>query len=390
MDVITWLQDGADQIPEWVRWVASAGFAALEVLGLGPFIPGEIAVLLLGATFDDVLPALVLVLAVTLGASAGDHVLYALGRRFGSGIRGGRIVRRLGVARWDAAIAVVERRGPAAIIATRLVPVVRTLTPLAAGTAGVPQFRFTAASLVGSLTWALAWGGSGFLLKSSITAAEEALGTLTWVIAGGIVLVVLVVVGVRLLRARGLRPRDPARGRRSARIDFESAATWSAVAIGVVLGVTALVTAGGTDLPATAVRAGGGVTAVVAVTAALLTSGRRGARNAPAFAVARFVLVAGLVVVGVLVHGLSGAPGLGLVALLGVVELSGRSSRSGLAACVLAAVAAGVFAWPWAWSGPFAGVGTAGSAALFVAIVLAAVAAVRVWRDRLVPAAAAR
>jgi membrane protein DedA with SNARE-associated domain len=376
MDVIGWLQSGADQIPEWVRWLASAGFAALEVLGLGPFIPGEIAVLLLGATFDQLLPAVVLVLAVTIGASAGDHVLYVLGRRFGSGIRDRGIVRRLGVERWDAAIAVVERRGPVAIIATRLVPIVRTLTPLAAGTARVPQVRFTIASLVGSLTWALAWGGTGFLLKSSIAAAEETLGRLTWVIAGAIALVVITVVVARAVRRR----ITTGHGTRT-RIDVRTVTAWTAVGVTCALAVAAFVLTGGAELPSAVVRSTGILTAVAAA-AAVLTGGRR--PTSTPLVVGRFVALAGLVVVGILVHGVVGALGLVIVALLGIAELSGRPSGAGITASALTGFAAGVFAWPWAWAGAFGVIGSAASLALFAAIVLAAVAAVRGWRDRLV------
>lgn len=369
MDILSWLTNSADQIPDAVRWLIAAGFAALEVLGLGPFVPGEIAVLLLGATFDDLLGAIVLVLAVTVGASVGDHVLYFLGRRFGSGIRDRKLVRRLGVERWDAAIAVVERRGAMAIIATRLVPVIRTLTPLAAGTARLPQARFTTASLVGSLTWALLWGGSGFLLKSSIAAAQQALGGLTWIIAGAIAVLVALVVGFRAARKRGLLPDH---------VDRRTALSWSAVGVTAALVVVGVVTSGGLEFAPWSIRVLGIVTAVAAG-AAVAMSARSGR---PVWN----VLVPFVVVVGGLVGSAThrGVPASFVVVLsvvLGVWALAGRMSRTGAAALLLTGVGMGLDTWPWAWDSGWQLLGTLSSLCLFAAMVVGAVAAIRTWRD---------
>lgn len=378
MDVIGWLQSSADQIPEWVRWMAAAGFAALEVLGLGPLLPGEVAVLLLGASFDDVVLAVVLVLAVTVGASAGDHVLYALGRRWGPGLRERRIVQRLGVARWDAAVAVVERRGPTAIVATRLVPIVRTLTPLAAGTARVPQVRFTVASLVGSLTWALVWGGSGFLLSSSIAAAQQALGNVTWVVAGGVAAVVAVVVVVRTLRRRGVLARSG--------LDRLGVAAWAALTVAATGSVLALVAEGGAALDDTTVTVAGVVGAVVTTLAVLLVgrSERDRPRGRPgALGVARWLVVSGALVTAMTVHGLPGSIGVVLVVLIALVELAGRRSRLTVWVFTLAGAAAAADSWPVERVGSAAVFGTLVTVTLFAAVVIATVAAVRLWRDRL-------
>lgn len=369
MDILSWLTNSADQIPDAVRWLIAAGFATLEVLGLGPFVPGEIAVLLLGATFDDLLGAIVLVLAVTVGASVGDHVLYFLGRRFGSGIRDRKLVRRLGVERWDAAIAVVERRGAMAIIATRLVPVIRTLTPLAAGTARLPQARFTTASLVGSLTWALLWGGSGFLLKSSIAAAQQALGGLTWIIAGAIAVLVALVVGFRAARKRGLLPDH---------VDRRTALSWSAVGVTAALVVVGVVTSGGLEFAPWSIRVLGIVTAVAAG-AAVVMSARSGR---PVWN----VLVPFVVVVGGLVGSAThrGVPASFVVVLsivLGVWALAGRMSRTGAAALLLTGVGMGLGTWPWAWDSGWQLLGTLSSLCLFAAMVVGTVAAIRTWRD---------
>ncbi|MEV4247717.1 VTT domain-containing protein [Streptosporangium canum] len=67
------------------------------------------------------------------GVTAGDHVGYLLGRRYGGRMRELAVVRRLGVRHWDRATAAPRRHGAAAVFVTRLIPIVRTLTPAAVG-----------------------------------------------------------------------------------------------------------------------------------------------------------------------------------------------------------------------------------------------------------------
>ncbi|MCJ1714586.1 DedA family protein [Curtobacterium sp. VKM Ac-2922] len=369
MDILSWLTNSADQIPEAVRWLVAAGFAALEVLGLGPFVPGEIAVLLLGATFDSIVGAIVLVVAVTIGASVGDHVLYFLGRRFGSGIRDRKFVQRLGVERWDAAIGVVERRGAMAIIATRLVPVIRTLTPLAAGTAKLPQARFTTASLIGSLTWALLWGGCGFLLQSSIAAAQAALGNVTWIVAGVIAAVVVLVVGFRAARKRGLLPEH---------LERRTVLSWSVVGVSVLLVVLGVVSQGGIDFAPWSIRVLGVVTAIAAAAVAVMSarSGR------PVWNVlVPFVVVVGGLVGAAVHHGIPASFVVVVTVVLAVWALASRSTRTGTAALVLAGLGTGIDTWPWAWDGGWAVIGSLGSLCLLAALVIGTVAAVGTWRD---------
>jgi len=203
MDLIGWITDTAASLPTPLVWALGALFAFTESgLGLGVFVPGETIVLLLAATFDSPWPAVAFFVAVAVGGSLGDHVGFVLGRRFGAGFRDTRIIRKIGVDSWDRAVAVLERRGAAAVFLTRLVPVVRTLTPAAAGVARVPYRSFLPASFGGALTWAAVYVGIGFLLRSSLEAAQRYLGQFSsWALIGAAVVVVIVVV-VRFVRRR--------------------------------------------------------------------------------------------------------------------------------------------------------------------------------------------
>ncbi|MFI5427009.1 DedA family protein [Aeromicrobium sp. UC242_57] len=169
-------------------------------LGLGMFVPGETAVVVLAATMDSPWQTVLLGAAVMTGACLGDHVGFLLGRRYGEALRETTLVRRLGQQHYDRATGVLRRRGGAAIFLTRLVPVVRTVTPAVAGASGLAYRRFLPASLAGSALWAAVYVGGGSLVAAVLASTGRA----TWLI---VVLVAAVVLPVLVVRAViGVRP----------------------------------------------------------------------------------------------------------------------------------------------------------------------------------------
>ncbi|KQY58366.1 hypothetical protein ASD11_01485 [Aeromicrobium sp. Root495] len=175
------------------------GFAfalAESGLGLGAFFPGEVAISGLAAGAHDHLALIALGVAVALGATAGDHLGYVVGRLGGTRLRESRLIARLGVARWDKAAELMQRRGFWAVLASRLLPLVRTVMPVVAGAAHLRYPAFAAASVLGALAWSGVWVGAGAGL-----AASGILGH-PWVIAG-VLTVGLVAVVVRWLLRHG-------------------------------------------------------------------------------------------------------------------------------------------------------------------------------------------
>nr|WP_256430903.1 CDP-alcohol phosphatidyltransferase family protein [Plantibacter sp. CFBP 8804] len=176
---------------------------------LGLVVPGEPVVLLLAAMLDSAPGALVLFLAVALGGSLGDQLGYLLGRRSGGRLRDSAIVRRLGVHGWDRAVEALERRGAQAVFLTRLVPVLRCLTPTAAGVARVPYRSFLAASLLGSLLWSAVYVGVGSLVRATLDTVRQYLGATGWALLFALVVVVTVIAIVRFRRGAAI-PGDEA------------------------------------------------------------------------------------------------------------------------------------------------------------------------------------
>lgn len=210
MDIIGWVNDAATALPDPLIWLLGLLFTTAESgLWLGLVVPGEPVVLLLAAMLDSAPGALVLFLAVALGGSLGDQLGYLVGRRSGGRLRDSAIVRRLGVDGWDRAVEALERRGAQAVFLTRLVPVLRCLTPTAAGVARVPYRSFLAASLLGSLLWSAVYVGVGSLVRATLDTVRQYLGATGWVLLFALVVVVTVVAIARFRRGAAI-PGDEA------------------------------------------------------------------------------------------------------------------------------------------------------------------------------------
>ncbi|MET0930838.1 MAG: DedA family protein [Aeromicrobium sp.] len=188
-------------------------FAVAESgLGLGAIVPGEVAISGLAAGVDGPIPILALGLAVMLGAVAGDHIGYLVGHFGGARLRESRLVRRLGVDRWDKAADLMQRHGFWAVLGSRVLPVVRTVMPVVAGAAGLRYRTFLAASVIGGIGWSAVWVGAGAGIGASGILDHP------WLVAG-VVLVALLALGTRTLLRRRRRSAAPEASAAAANIE---------------------------------------------------------------------------------------------------------------------------------------------------------------------------
>lgn len=198
-DVLEWLQ--ALPQPALVGATGALVFAECTI-GLGFIAPGEGGLLIAATTVDSVSRFLILWGVVTVCAGLGDSIGYAIGRRFGPALRETKIIQKYGAEGWDKATGILRKRGAWAVFFARFLPVVRTLTPAAAGTSGLPYRKFLPAVVAGAACWSAMHIALGAALGEAAKRIEGIITTGGGFLIGGIVLIVIVMVVVRKRRKK--------------------------------------------------------------------------------------------------------------------------------------------------------------------------------------------
>ncbi|MFF7341013.1 DedA family protein [Streptomyces sp. NPDC008163] len=149
--------------------ILTAGVLAESVLLIGAFVPTLTLLLTAGALARTGELRLSLVIAVVTGAViTGDLLAHRTGCLLGTRLRTTAVGRRVPAATWRRAEGLMARRGGQALLLTRFVPVVRTLTPHLAGATGLPYRRIAPFSALAALMWTVAEAGAGYAAASSL------------------------------------------------------------------------------------------------------------------------------------------------------------------------------------------------------------------------------
>jgi membrane-associated protein len=149
-DAITELVEGAMSSP-WV-YLALCAFAAIDAFF--PIVPSESLVISAGVFAATGEPNLVAVIAVAaLGAFAGDHISYLVGRT-----AGGRLLERAKPGSKKAAALerggkLLSDRGGTILIVCRYIPGARTAITLSAGALQYPLRKFSLFDGIAALSW---------------------------------------------------------------------------------------------------------------------------------------------------------------------------------------------------------------------------------------------
>ena len=203
------------------HFIAQYGYLAVFLLMLAESacipVPSEVIMLFGGALAAGAVPGAHpslagIIVAGVLGNVAGSYVAWAVGRYAGqAAVR--RWGRRVGIREReiDRAAAWFERRGAAAVLIGRVVPVVRTFISLPAGFAAMPPLRFGVYTTLGCIPWTAALGIAGYALGANWESVANGFHGPTYVIAGIVVAALAAAVFMRVRRSRRNREgRSPA------------------------------------------------------------------------------------------------------------------------------------------------------------------------------------
>ncbi|MGW4422789.1 DedA family protein [Streptosporangium sp. NPDC004631] len=121
---------------------------------IGAVLPGDMAIVAAGIALTGPAEVAVVTVAGTAGSLVGATGGWLIGRRYGPRVRHSRAGRWIGEHRWARAerIATGAGGGPA-LAAAYFLPVVNALTPVLAGSLGLPYRRFIRWALTGSAAW---------------------------------------------------------------------------------------------------------------------------------------------------------------------------------------------------------------------------------------------
>jgi membrane protein DedA with SNARE-associated domain len=181
-------------------------------------VPSEVTMLfggaLANATFlaslgqeGEHLNFVVVALVGTLGNLVGSWIAWGVGYRGGRPLieRWGRYVF-LRQHELDRAEVWFDRHGQAAVLGSRLLPVVRTFISLPAGVARMRFARFSVYTFIGCLPWTFALTAVGYALGSQWEVVERYLRPVSYAVAALVVVAAVWWLGRRWSRQRG-RPR---------------------------------------------------------------------------------------------------------------------------------------------------------------------------------------
>ncbi|MBB4935938.1 membrane-associated protein [Streptosporangium album] len=196
--------------PYLVGAVLLAVLALDGSLLIGTVLPGDAAIVVAGTTLTGAAEIAVAAVAGVIGCYLGATGGWLIGRRYGSRVRHSRAGRWVGEHRWARAerLATGTDGGPA-LAAASFLPVVNSLTPVLAGTFGMPYVRFIRWTLAGSVTWVTTYlvlgSVAGEFARQNQHLMVPVAGCLALLAAG------LVVIGRRARASRTAEVSEPDR-----------------------------------------------------------------------------------------------------------------------------------------------------------------------------------
>jgi membrane-associated protein len=182
------------------------GFGAFALLGVcfivfaetgllvGFLLPGDTLLIITGLlTFTGVIPINIWWVALAIGFAAflGGEVGYLIGHKAGPRIFERKETGLFSIENVKRTNGFFERFGGLAVILARLVPIVRTFAPVAAGVGHMSYRKYSLYNLIGALVWGAGLTFAGYLLGYIPPVADFVTGYIDLILLGAVVLTVI-------------------------------------------------------------------------------------------------------------------------------------------------------------------------------------------------------
>jgi len=201
-EFLTWLLDAVQSVDPVVRTLLAGVAIMLETSVLiGLVVPGDTVVIVAATAVASPLEAVLLGIAVVIGALLGESIGFWLGRLLGPRIRHSKLGRRLGEQNWEKSERYLQRRGGPAIFLSRFLPVLHSLVPLTVGMSATFSYRrFLAWTIPACVLWSTLYISVASLAAGTYRELADRLHYAGYVFVGVIVLfLVLVFVGKKII-----------------------------------------------------------------------------------------------------------------------------------------------------------------------------------------------
>jgi membrane-associated protein len=161
-EALSWILAAIEGVDPLTRILLTGVAVLLETSVLiGLVVPGDTVVVVSALAtpnpLDAPVPYLGLLLAVVVGALAGESIGFGIGRWFGHRLRPSRLGRRIGERNWVRAETFLARRGGIAVFVSRFLPVLHSLVPLTVGMSAMRYRVFLAWTAPACVLWAFAY-----------------------------------------------------------------------------------------------------------------------------------------------------------------------------------------------------------------------------------------
>jgi len=182
--------------PVWRVLVTGVAVLLETSILVGLVVPGDTIVLVSSTGVTTLAAYLFTVLAVVLGALAGESIGFSLGRLFGPRLRSSWLGRQVGEKRWAKADRFVQRRGGIAVFISRFLPVFHSVIPLTAGTTAMRYRSFMIWTTPACIIWAFLYVSIGSGAAGTYRELQTSFSSAGWVfiaiVTVSIVLVALI------------------------------------------------------------------------------------------------------------------------------------------------------------------------------------------------------